>query len=855
MLSVQHHSRGSKVGNKLKFNDIVSFSLTDQSLIKVKDDWSGAFVPQGEGQDTSLTMPNARGLHVRIAATHSGIITRNNGFYLPEKMSKGASTFVADYGKPILLHHNDREDAVGRVVQADYIDTSGALQDNFDLVKGIVVRDRNGNKKGVINEALIKDFCGGRMPHGMQVDTVVSLFRDSVLLDNAGYSGLGYIQLVGNIVDPEAIQKLMDGRYLTGSVGATTDQAICSVCRQDWTDGGPCEHRPGAIYDGAKCFIIAGSLDYDEYSFVNAPADRHSKVLQLHYNDSVQDIEIAQDFRGSLYEVQLSFPQYDETIQEDAMTARKKKKAEKNEQEVKVQDSVEEVQETPEPANNEETQVQDEVTIEFESEVETDVVFLTRILANLGKELSEEDETRLYEMVLEELVLADEERGSPVENPEEWKEVMEKMEDFAAQIDGEDEELQIEDEAVEDKEGSQDKPGGSNAGKYKTKGPFCGPAGGAPKGSYPVNTSKRAKAALSYAKHAPNPSGIRNCVCRHYPSLPSCKSKDCYLPDQARRGLPLSAFCAPGRIFPVVDQDHFRATMMFIDRYSEVGDWMLVRTNVLRKGRAHGWTLQDNVEEPVAEEVTSEEVSGPDFKDLLTQVKNAIPDLEEGERPSLAEEELEALKSVLTALVALVGKENIENAVVATEVAADPACMEAMADEVIRHEETICTLRDELDALRKEYNSLFKDMEALQDAHTETTSDRRKVKEGLLTVLRTISNEGVVPEGGFNVVELSDEALSADIARYQREVDMVKIADKLGDGMAREPTETVDNPLEPIENAEQNTPTNQKRFSAEELARFQDHVYRLVFAGRQAEANDLIDQAIAEGRIEPNMRS
>lgn len=67
--------------------------------------------------------------------------------------------------------------------------------------------------------------------------------------------------------------------------------------------------------------------------------------------------------------------------------------------------------------------------------------------------------------------------------------------------------------------------GGSNAGKYKTKGPFCGPAGGAPKGTYPVNTRARAIAAIAYARHAPNPSGIKSCVCRHWPSLPACKSK------------------------------------------------------------------------------------------------------------------------------------------------------------------------------------------------------------------------------------------------------------------------------------------------------------------------------------------
>lgn len=67
----------------------------------------------------------------------------------------------------------------------------------------------------------------------------------------------------------------------------------------------------------------------------------------------------------------------------------------------------------------------------------------------------------------------------------------------------------------------KERAGGSNVGKYKTvsKKEFAGPSGGAPKGSYPINTEKRAKAALSYARNAPDPSGIKNAVYRKYPRL------------------------------------------------------------------------------------------------------------------------------------------------------------------------------------------------------------------------------------------------------------------------------------------------------------------------------------------------
>jgi hypothetical protein len=63
------------------------------------------------------------------------------------------------------------------------------------------------------------------------------------------------------------------------------------------------------------------------------------------------------------------------------------------------------------------------------------------------------------------------------------------------------------------------KPGGSNVGRYPGVTAFAGPSGGAPKGSFPINTRARGRAALSYARHAPNPSGIRRAVQAKYPSL------------------------------------------------------------------------------------------------------------------------------------------------------------------------------------------------------------------------------------------------------------------------------------------------------------------------------------------------
>ena len=53
-----------------------------------------------------------------------------------------------------------------------------------------------------------------------------------------------------------------------------------------------------------------------------------------------------------------------------------------------------------------------------------------------------------------------------------------------------------------------------NSGKYRNVplSSFCGPAGGAGPRAFPVNTEKRCRAALSYARYAPKPCGVVKCA-------------------------------------------------------------------------------------------------------------------------------------------------------------------------------------------------------------------------------------------------------------------------------------------------------------------------------------------------------
>ena len=62
----------------------------------------------------------------------------------------------------------------------------------------------------------------------------------------------------------------------------------------------------------------------------------------------------------------------------------------------------------------------------------------------------------------------------------------------------------------------REEPGMSNSGKYPnvSKGDFCGL-----KGTFPVNSLKRAKSALKLAYNAKNPRRIKRCVYKKFPQL------------------------------------------------------------------------------------------------------------------------------------------------------------------------------------------------------------------------------------------------------------------------------------------------------------------------------------------------
>lgn len=378
--------------NHLVIKDLVQFKLLDPKLTEIKDSYFGGNAMQTSNQPFG----GKKALVVRLAATHAGIVTGNNTFYMPDKMREGVPTFMSNYGKPILTHHNEEQDPIGRIIDAKYIDTSKTLRDSTWM--GKEVRDSAGRVQGTINDKLLNDLVDGKMPFGQAVDVVRNIFDNSVLQD-PNYEGLGYAEIIAEITDKDAIEKFLDGRYLTGSVSASTDRAVCSHCRTDWTQDGRCDHVPGSVEDGKKVYLIAGKFDYSEYSMVNKPADRHSKVLELYYNGVKDSVQIAKD-SSRITEVNVGFPQYElnDKVQEDGLMSAKKKPEGTPEVKDNIETPVEEKKnEVVTPEAPVEPKVED-----TKVEPETFEALLTRML-DASYELVAQDEEAAYNKMLDEM--------------------------------------------------------------------------------------------------------------------------------------------------------------------------------------------------------------------------------------------------------------------------------------------------------------------------------------------------------------------------------------------------------------------------------------------------------------------
>lgn len=208
-----------------------------------------------------------RGLRITYDLSHSARLI-NNRIYTVQGQRDGIESVLEPYRKPILLHHSDHTDPIGRFTGARWEDLSAQAMSFF------------GN---------IRDFMAFKRAFDEDdIEAIVKVLNKNNLVTNSDWPGLGRMRVQATIVDEDAIEKFLDGRYLTFSAGSTTDRLVCSICKNDWIEDDMCEHWPGLIYDGEPCFHITGAFQVIEGSVVNVPADDLAQIQSMEVLDGAE---------------------------------------------------------------------------------------------------------------------------------------------------------------------------------------------------------------------------------------------------------------------------------------------------------------------------------------------------------------------------------------------------------------------------------------------------------------------------------------------------------------------------------------------------------------------------------------
>lgn len=248
---------------KIKFRDYITLSEESRQVPEqLLRTWDSSEAMEGKS------------LLIKIDATHSGRIT-NRRVYPGTKMKKAAKSWISTdrggsstFDKPVLKNHDQNADPLGRVINAQYVH----LKNGQDFSQDYLMPDLNG-------------------------------------------PGSGFIRLTANISDQDAIEKFLDGRFMTVSTSQSSDKTTCSICDKEMIppflrylmgmdeDEDACQHIPGRVYeikDGKKkkkmlCYAITGELEYHEVSAVNSPGDAFAKVSEITSGDHKDSKEIEMD--------------------------------------------------------------------------------------------------------------------------------------------------------------------------------------------------------------------------------------------------------------------------------------------------------------------------------------------------------------------------------------------------------------------------------------------------------------------------------------------------------------------------------------------------------------------------------
>ena len=240
---------------KLNFNFKDAYVISKPNEVDLSI-WKDSLIPSYSG--------NKKALRVVVEATHSALVNRNMRWYSPSKMRDGAPTFV-NGSKPakILKHHDTHTDPVGVVRGSRFVPTIPAdLQNNPDVA------------------TLLSETADMKS----QITAMKRLIKAGVT-SRPDWKGLGYVEVMADILDQETIEQISDGRFDAVSTSfSSPGHAYCFICGQNWGQDGMCEHHSiGETYEDGNeekwpMMLVPGLHLYDEMSLVVHDADPHTFI-------------------------------------------------------------------------------------------------------------------------------------------------------------------------------------------------------------------------------------------------------------------------------------------------------------------------------------------------------------------------------------------------------------------------------------------------------------------------------------------------------------------------------------------------------------------------------------------------
>jgi len=183
-------------------------------------------------------------IDVKLKSTHFDYLNKNSVLYTENAVNKGAKSWTTPYNKPKLVGHNKDKDPIGRITSYEIKKTDSAVEPP------------------------------------------------------------NYIELTASITDRDAIEKVMDGRYYSVSVGSRTDRVLCSECNTVLNEDGLCEHKKGTKNkQGKPIYWIIDSIEYTESSFVNEPADDYACITDINIGNGWYAFKDFLDNRESIVNI------------------------------------------------------------------------------------------------------------------------------------------------------------------------------------------------------------------------------------------------------------------------------------------------------------------------------------------------------------------------------------------------------------------------------------------------------------------------------------------------------------------------------------------------------------------------